>query len=557
MGGLAGRADALFGAVEAQKTTGSLHFHFFTFVQRLHQFASMKEIAELLEAKLVHAQDLKDFLANICCEQYADVHLHRREVASLEANFPTYSEKTECTNGFRWGAFKLGRLPRFLWEDVEKITEEIKFPAAQLDSHAVQSAALSPTSSPEEAHLDAARYKQRFAEAFQYFQSRCQHHIHKLVNGKRVVPNACRSRSKPTECKHEAPWTNRVSPVWMTQPLLVCKGLARKFKLRCSGTRNWLGQILGMRNDEWVNGTMPGLCVAFAGSNSDVKPNDRLPILEVTHEKCCRKNCWKVKKHTLKKTTRVTQRTQSTTNGYFGGYIGKRQPAGALETRKCIDKLFTLRAKMRGQGKAAQLRAASGRMITELEMNSTYRGAVEVFNLCRNLHPTDVLFAECIRTFDSHTIDGRSWLCRMETSQRDAGFKRACVQDYIPPTKKPNVKTDRARANEMDIYGYRPLCWPWKLLSPYEFLRDWRAEALLVPSYYENRGLPSRTEWTERGIQLLSAEDCHTCEKHSAQSSCVIDSFSVIDLSRHAYVLEIVLQAYRIWYRFLLLLGFC
>jgi len=38
-------------------------------------------------------------------------------------------------------------------------------------------------------------------------------------------------------------------------------------------------------------------------------------------------------------------------------------------------------------------------MITELEMNSTYRGQVEVFKLCRKLHPHGVLFAECIRTF--------------------------------------------------------------------------------------------------------------------------------------------------------------
>ena len=34
MGGIAGRADALFGAVECQKSNGSLHYHFFVFVQR-------------------------------------------------------------------------------------------------------------------------------------------------------------------------------------------------------------------------------------------------------------------------------------------------------------------------------------------------------------------------------------------------------------------------------------------------------------------------------------------------------------------------------------------
>ena len=36
IGGLAGRANAMFGAVECQESTGSLHYHFFLSVQRLH-----------------------------------------------------------------------------------------------------------------------------------------------------------------------------------------------------------------------------------------------------------------------------------------------------------------------------------------------------------------------------------------------------------------------------------------------------------------------------------------------------------------------------------------
>ena len=219
--------------------------------------------------------------------------------------------------------------------------------------------------------IDGAQYKKKFNIVFQYFQSRCQHHIHSFVvdkktgKEKRVVPNACQVKNKPRECKHEAPWTNRLSPNWMTQPLLVCQGIAKFFKLRVSGVRNWLGQMLGLRNEAWVNACIPGVCIAFAGSNSDIKPNDRLPILDVTHEACCKKKKCLVKKGNLKKTTRIAQRTQTVCNGYFGGYIGKRQPGGTLETKKCVDKLFTLRAKLQGKGKAAQLRAASGRPTTD------------------------------------------------------------------------------------------------------------------------------------------------------------------------------------------------
>ena len=147
--------------------------------------------------------------------------------------------------------------------------------------------------------------------------------------------------------------------------------------------------------------------MAFAGSNSDVKPNDRLPITAQTHEAICHKKCF-VRKHMLKNTTRITQRAQNVTNGYFGGYIGKRQPTGALETKKCIEKMNTLRSKINGRSQFSQARAASARLFTDLEMRSTFRSAVEVLNHCRSPNPTDVLPAECIRTFSNSSLDGRA-----------------------------------------------------------------------------------------------------------------------------------------------------
>ena len=125
------------------------------------------------------------------------------------------------------------------------------------------------------------------------------------------------SSESSSECKLEAPWTHRMSPTWLTEPLVVYKATARQFKLRCCGMRYWQGQILVQRKNEWLNGTMPGLSIAFAGSNSDFKSNDRLPINNLTHESYCKKGC--VKNNNLEKSTRTTQRTQSVTNGYFGG----------------------------------------------------------------------------------------------------------------------------------------------------------------------------------------------------------------------------------------------
>ena len=70
-----------------------------------------------------------------------------------------------------------------------------------------------------------------------------------------------------------------------------------------------------------------------------------------------------------------------------------------------MDKLFTLRAKLAGKSQAQQLRVVRQRLITDIEMDSTYRGAVEIVNLCQHLKSADVLFAECIRTFCNFTID--------------------------------------------------------------------------------------------------------------------------------------------------------
>ena len=58
MGGFAGRVDAIFGAKECLKSNGSLHIHLFAFVQRLHQYCNMVDIATCLEEGLVNATDL-------------------------------------------------------------------------------------------------------------------------------------------------------------------------------------------------------------------------------------------------------------------------------------------------------------------------------------------------------------------------------------------------------------------------------------------------------------------------------------------------------------------
>ena len=68
----------------------------------------------------------------------------------------------------------------------------------------------------------------------------------------------------------------------------------------------------------------------------------------------------------------------------------------------------------RGKSEFQQQRAVTGRMIADIEMNDTVRGAVALFSLCTNLHKYDALFAECIRSFPTITVDAQTWLHRLE-----------------------------------------------------------------------------------------------------------------------------------------------
>ena len=158
MGGVLGRADAMFGAVECQKTTGALHYHFFLFVQRLHQHASMQEIADKLQNALVEAQELKDFLAAISCESYSDLQLFQKEQRMLENNYPTYSEHTECDNQKKWGEHKLGRLPGFVYDDAKNVPE--KYTRSAYGSHE------SPVMSDVDDWIDGAQYKKNSTFCF-------------------------------------------------------------------------------------------------------------------------------------------------------------------------------------------------------------------------------------------------------------------------------------------------------------------------------------------------------------------------------------------------------
>ena len=94
----------------------------------------------------------------------------------------------------------------------------------------------------------------------------------------------------------------------------------------------------------------------------------------------------------------------------------------------------------------------------------------------------------------------------MDNAEHNPKLTSESLQTFVPPTKKPNVRTDRSNPPHMDVYGLRPLESPWRLLSPHEFMQNWTAELLHPPYYYDRRRVHRRTEWTAEGEKLYRSD---------------------------------------------------
>ena len=159
MGGIAGRCDALAGAVECQKSAGCLHLHFFAFIQRLHLQHDMQEIAEKFKEGLVNATELKSFCANLCCETYPIPEKVDEMVAQLHMpyHWPAMKEKPKSFVGKQ----RFGLLPKCVAED---LVDNNIFQSGYSSSPAAQVEKLS------QLHADAAAYHADFHIALQQTQ---------------------------------------------------------------------------------------------------------------------------------------------------------------------------------------------------------------------------------------------------------------------------------------------------------------------------------------------------------------------------------------------------
>ena len=83
MGGSAGRADALVGAVEAQKAEGVLHLHMFLYIQNACQFNNLSDLADMIRKKMIDVEAYKEYISYVRCAEYPDPVRFWKKGASL------------------------------------------------------------------------------------------------------------------------------------------------------------------------------------------------------------------------------------------------------------------------------------------------------------------------------------------------------------------------------------------------------------------------------------------------------------------------------------------
>eukprot|EP00973_Karenia_brevis_P023978 3305987-Karenia_brevis.AAC.1 len=260
-GGILGRVDGIYGAVEAQKSAGNLHVHVQVFVQCLHQHEPLQEIFKVHRDKILALKrEYMFYKKHVCREEYANVaewqHARKAETEKSWPHFEASAELISCPNYLR--------------------TVEVD-PALYTSISYYESLA----GVLQNARRWCTEYLFQRAQRGQELR---QNHVHIWNERKQMhVPlTHCQSADDPSRCKAFFPRTT-----WLVDRCVVlCQGLLRARGMPATGKKNLEGSLLGPRNEPMLNGTMPPVLAGCPGLNfnSDLQLPYRFPITEETHE---------------------------------------------------------------------------------------------------------------------------------------------------------------------------------------------------------------------------------------------------------------------------------
>ena len=344
---------------------------------------------------------------------------------------------------------------------------------------------------------EGKNFAQQYLRDAQFVFSRVQHHVHRKDKKGEYIPlHACQrkvqKRCKQSrqiggcKCKADFPKDNLINK----STVIICQGLAKKFKLRTSGRRNAFGLWQGPRKEAWQSGTTPAFAVHFR-SNSHTMPNYRLPPTPAVHasscpSKTCKEQAAKMLESlNLKKVSRLAQRVQREATGYYCGYTFKGQTIGRRLVLLASKSLNYMEPNLSEKTPHQQWRRVVNRMFTDICHRCTSRPAAEEFNLAAFAHDQDVTNAEFVRTFQSVNFPGAQFVKKLE---HEMGRTRTqSVQKLLAvPTNKPSGwEEDVVLKYIPELYGFRghlPIYKDVYYLSPWEFLKWWNIKRLPKPA---------------------------------------------------------------------------
>ena len=474
MGGSAGRADAMVGAIEAQKAEGVLHLHLFLFLQMAHQFLTLHDIAERLKQGLLSAESMKTFVSTVRCASYPDVEKFSEERKEVEEAWPAYADDRV-----------LSKAPGFVYE---------------CSGTSLTGTAHSSPDLGNPAWLqDGVAWKKKYDQRLQHVMSRMNHHIHPVSNavtGERKPLKSCCKKDAPQICKGGFPLESEITDV----PLIVCPCVAEARGLCTTGPRSLLGTTLPRRNEPWLNAG-PSAWMVFSGDNGDIKFPHRMPIIPETHEKtlifdarrqsCCNADL------TLQMTYDM-QAGQAVAAGYFGGYSAKMQDIGHKELQR-LEQSLRRKVDAEAQGTAGKaFHVFSRRLLKDLESKGIIRTSVESLNLSIHANQKDVLSAECVRTFATVIFPASLLLKREEVETLKVPGHSVIAAVFHG--KGEGKKTYTEAPFDL-LYGFRGNKHQVDLFSPFEMLMFWSMEKISAPSMHDDN---SRSEWTNEGRKYMA-----------------------------------------------------
>eukprot|EP00435_Cladocopium_sp_Y103_P067307 s284_g29.t2 len=432
-GGAFGRCAAAFFSIESQKSS-ALHVHGFVVIEGLQQVATLQEMGKRIEregGEIVEA--FLRFKKHVCMQQHAVPAMwNEEERARVEEAWPDYSERED-----------LLLLPSFFGDSVDEwgLAEE-------------------------EILAEGDVWVQKYKSDVQQVQMTRQHHIHpKDKQGERQPLAGCRKSENKSQCRSGYPLESQLTE----EGMVVCPGVAEKFKLATSGRRNALGSLFGPRSCPWLNGSHPAL-LAAGRHNSDVQVGFRVPLCLKSHWKGCTENC--VDKVEVADWQRIAQGAQAAQIGYATDYCTKRQASGLYECREFARGHAAMSAKIVGEKSVGQVsRRHAQRIVADCFVRGIVRGAVETENL--NMHAVaaqqDPCAAECLQTFRTVALPGAALV---EVIERiTAGQPVRGMKGYLQVVQGEVVLRDLAI-----LYGLRGVDDRVCYLSPYEFVRYWEVK---------------------------------------------------------------------------------